>query len=170
MKKIRLILLLLLVVTIAMQFFRPERANPPVDRDLHITAALDVPADVMYLLERACADCHSHSTEWPWYTNVAPVSWVIAHHVDHGRECVNFDQWATYTEYEMQKVLDEIAEEVDQGKMPLPAYLRMHAEARLSDGDRARIVTWAGQERDRIIEKLSREGGRRPVDDDHGSR
>ena len=136
------------------QLVRPHRDNPPIDPAQRVDAHVQVPADVAALMDRACADCHSHSTEWPWYSHVAPVSWMVAHHVNHGREYVNFDAWGAYTPYEAQDVLDEIAEVVEKGEMPLPLYVPLHPYARLTDAERARLVQWAVGERDRLREAI----------------
>lgn len=146
------------------QFVRPDRTNPPVDPSAQIGAHLRVPADVQHLLDRSCTDCHTHSTEWPWYTNVAPVSWIVAGHVEEGREYLDFDAWSQYSDYDAQKLLEEIAEEVLEEKMPLPQYLRMHSEAELLDRDRQRIAEWARAERDQILARLGSSG---EASDDH---
>lgn len=152
------------------QVMRPDRTNPPVDPQVTIGARIAVPADVKHLLDRSCTDCHTHSTVWPWYTNVAPMSWVVARHVVEGREHLNFDAWSSYTDYEAQKLLEEIAEEVLEKKMPLPQYLPLHPEATLVDGERQRIAQWARSERDAILARLGESGssgGEGREDHDH---
>ena len=146
------------VVVIGAQAIRPDRTNPPYDESATITAQSDVPADVAALIERSCTDCHSHRTEWPWYSNVAPASWLVAYHADHGRDYVNFDRWADYSPYERQDAFDEIARVVGNGEMPLPIYLPLHPEAELSDAERERLVEWAKNERDRVREEIRASG------------
>ena len=143
-----------LVALVGAQFLRPDRTNPPIDAAAQIGAHLEVPADVESLLGRACVDCHTRSTVWPWYSNVAPLSWFVAGHVTRGREYLDLDQWSQYSDYDAQNLLEEIAEEVVEKKMPLPSYLRMHPEAELLDHDRRRIAAWARSERDRILARL----------------
>lgn len=87
------------------------------------------------LARRACFDCHSHETVWPWYSHVAPISWLVQQDVDEGREHLNFSAWDR-----PQKNAHEAAEEVEEGAMPLPKYLRLHPEARLSDAEKAELV------------------------------
>lgn len=152
------------VVLVGAQFVRPDRTNPPVDASARIGARLAVPADVQHLLDQSCADCHTHATEWPWYTSVAPVSWIVAGHVAEGREYLNFDMWSQYSDDDAQKLLEDIAEEVLRQKMPLPQYLRLHAEAELLDRDRQRLAEWARAERGRILEQL---GSGADANDEH---
>lgn len=138
----------LCVVLVGAQFFRPDRPNPPVDPQQTLEANLQVPDDALSLIERSCGDCHTHGTDWPWYSNVAPASWLVARHATHGREYVNFDRWGELTKYEAQDTLDEIAEVVESEEMPLPVYLPLHPEARMTEQERERLVTWATETRD----------------------
>lgn len=79
------------------------------------------------LAARACFDCHSNETQWPWYSNIAPISWLVAHHVDEGRDALNFSEWQRVYEE-----ADEAAETVREGEMPLASYLVLHPHAQLS--------------------------------------
>jgi len=87
------------------------------------------------LVERACYDCHSNKTVWPWYSYVAPVSWLVEHDVHEGREHLNFSEWD-----KEQKHADEAAEEVEDGEMPLRIYTLLHPEARLEGAARAHLI------------------------------
>lgn len=84
---------------------------------------------------RSCADCHSNETEWPWYSYVAPVSWLVTSDVEEGRSEFNVSEWGRAEQHG-----DEAAEEVEEEKMPLPIYLPLHPEARLSESERAKFV------------------------------
>lgn len=108
---------------IVIQLVPVERTNPPVTREIRWNAP-----ETAEIARRACYDCHSNETVWPWYAYVAPVSWRVAEHVEHGREHMNFSEWDTPNED-----ADEIVEVLEEGEMPLPDYLRLHAEARLTD-------------------------------------
>ncbi|RMH04788.1 MAG: heme-binding protein [Planctomycetota bacterium] len=129
------ILVLLLVAFVAIQFVPVECSNPPVVSDF------DGPAEIAALLRRACYDCHSNETRWPWYARVAPVSWLLAEHVEDGRKHLNFSEW---DEDEAWENKEEIGEEVGEGEMPLKGYALLHAEARLSEEERAALLAWAG--------------------------
>ena len=120
-----------------------ERTNPPVD------AEIVVEPDVRALLRRACWDCHSHETVWPWYAWVAPVSWLVAHDVNHAREELDFSRFESYAPKKQRKKLGEVGEEVDEGHMPLWYYVLLHPTARLDDEERRRLIDWADAERER---------------------
>ncbi len=94
------------------------------------------------VLDRACRDCHSNDTRWPWYTNVAPVSWFVIDHVNHGRRHFNYSDWAQYAPEDARRILENTCEYARQGSMPRPSYLWMHRDARLSDVDVATLCDW----------------------------
>ena len=136
-KKLLLAFVVLLVVFIGLQFVPVERTNPPV------TGEIQAPDDVMAVLRQSCYDCHSNETDWPLYAYIAPVSWKVADHVNHGRSDLNFSEWDSYSASEQQHAKKEIWEEVDGGKMPLPDYLKLHDEAELTDEDKATLKAWS---------------------------
>ena len=133
-KAIKYGFLIVVVLGLAIQVVRPARTNPATDPSATLAARLTVPTDVRTILERSCRDCHSNDTRWPWYTNVAPVSWWVIDHVNHGRSHFNFSEWAKYNSEEQQEILRHSCELVRKGEMPLPSYLRMH-EAAMSPQD-----------------------------------
>ncbi len=141
-----------LAAFVVAQFFRPERSNPPIDANRTVQAHLQVPANVDALLQRACQDCHTHNTSWPWYSNISPVSWFVADHVNAGRRHLNFSDWAKYDAKRADHKLEEFIEMVGQRAMPLPSYLPLHSHARLSDDDVRVLVEWAKAERARMEE------------------
>lgn len=143
MKWWKLLLLVLVVVVIGMQFVRPSRANPPIDETKTVLATGQVPADVQAILARSCNDCHSNATKWPWYTNVAPLSWQIADHVKDGRKELNFSEWGDYKPRRQEHKLEELCEQVKEGEMPLQNYVLLHPDAKLSDADRQRLCEWS---------------------------
>ncbi len=121
----------------AIQLVPVDRTNPPVEEEV------PVPPEVRDVLVRACYDCHSNETVWPWYAHVAPVSWLVARDVHEGREALNFSTWNRLTTREQVEALRESWEEVEEGEMPLWFYLPTHPEARLTDRDRALLRAWA---------------------------
>ncbi len=131
-------LVALLAVGLLAQLVPVDRTNPPV------TADLQAPEDVRAVLRRACYDCHSNETTWPWYSRVAPISWLVAHDVDEAREHMNFSTWGTLSADEQEHLREEAWEEVEEGEMPLWFYVPLHAEAKLDDADRAVLQAWAG--------------------------
>jgi len=137
------ILLAVLALVVAAQFVPMGRANPTEDPAQTVYATVSVPSDVAGLLRRACHDCHSSQTVWPWYSRVAPVSWLVARDVIKGRGELNLSEWGRYPTRRKDRKLREICEQVTRGKMPMRAYTLMHPQARLSDQDRRAMCGWA---------------------------
>ena len=125
------------VVLIAIQLVPVNRSNPPVVADF------DGPTAVATVLKASCYDCHSYETSWPWYSRVAPVSWLVAHDVEEARDHFNFSLWGNYNGKRQERLADEIWEEVEEGEMPLPVFLLAHPDARLTDADKATIHAWS---------------------------
>lgn len=119
-----------------MQAVRPEMANPPVQPDLTLASQYEVPAEVQRILERSCGNCHSNRTRWPWYSHVAPVSWLLADHVRDGRRHFNLDD---FTE---EMSLKDVCQEIRVGSMPLKGYLLLHPEAKLSGAEIQTVCEW----------------------------
>jgi hypothetical protein len=143
MKWLKRSLIGLAVTFVVIQFIRPSLANPPIDETKTIGATVPVPPDVQAILERSCYDCHSNKTVWPWYSNVAPVSWLLADDVKDGRKELNFSEWGTYKERRKARKLKELCEQVKESEMPLKLYVPLHSSAKLSDADRARLCEWS---------------------------
>ncbi|MCC6334905.1 MAG: heme-binding domain-containing protein [Myxococcales bacterium] len=123
---------------VALQVVPVDRTNPPV------TGEIQAPAEVKGVLKRACWDCHSNETVWPWYARVAPVSFLVRHHVKDGRRHLNFSEWAGYTPERKAKKFEECGKEVSEGKMPMTSYVLLHPEAQLTDAEKKSLAAWAG--------------------------
>lgn len=130
------ILLFVVVGLILIQFAPVDRPNPPV------TGEISVPDPVMEVIRNSCYDCHSNETRWPWYSQVAPVSWRISQHVREAREQLNFSEWQGLPVEDRDQAMEEIWEEVENGAMPLSDYLIMHPEAVLTDPQRETLRRW----------------------------
>lgn len=141
-KTLKRILLGLLIVVVAIQFVRPNRSTPPLNAGIDFLTLVSPPADVTNTLKAACYDCHSYETKYPWYANVAPVSWWIGNHISEGREHLNFSEWGKYTIDRQAHKAEETHEEVAKGHMPLTSYPPLHPEARLTDAQREQLVTF----------------------------
>lgn len=137
MKLIRWILVVLVLAVVGIQFVPVERTNPPV------VSEVSAPGEVAAVLERACYDCHSNETKWPWYSYVAPASWFVTNHVEHARGDLNFSEWPTLDLELQEHAYHDIDEQVSEGKMPLESYTWMHRDAQLSEDERQLIVRWA---------------------------
>lgn len=118
------------------------------DVPLMIDAAMD--NAIAKIVEKSCQNCHLERTQWPWYSYVAPMSWLIEGDVYNGRKHMNLSRWDEYDSEQKQAILSEIAVMVKNHKMPLPRYLFLHPEAKLSDSDVDRIYQWARSERRRL--------------------
>ena len=153
------VLLALVAIVLAIQLIRPAKTNPPIDPQHELSAHTQMPVQVSDLLNRGCGDCHSYRTTWPWYSQIAPFSWVIIDDVNQGRRHVNFSDWAQYDPKRADHKLDQICDEVKDGGMPLSSYKWMHAGARLTEHERAEICRWVGAER----ERLAKADGTRPT-------
>ena len=116
-----------------------------------------VPPEVAGVLERSCMDCHSNRTDWPWYSHVAPASWFVADHVNHGRRHLNFSRWGEYGRRDRLELLDGICATTKGGSMPLGSYTLVHRGARLSHRDWQTLCVWAGEEQDRLVRLDSKE-------------
>jgi hypothetical protein len=136
-KNVKVSVLILVAVLAVAQAIRPAKTNPPARLD----ASLD-PA-IKPLLQRACYSCHSNETVWPWYSSVAPISWLIASDVSEGRQNLNFSEWGTYPADIQGHKMIKIGEEVEEKAMPPWYYSFMHGDSRLSEEERAVIKNWA---------------------------
>ena len=116
----------------AIQFvpYGRDHTNPPTTR-----AAAFGPGAGLDIARGSCFDCHSNQSTWPWYSNVAPMSWLIQRDVDEGRDHLNFSEWDR-----PQEKADEMAEVVQEGGMPPPSYTLLHPDAKLTEEERATLI------------------------------
>jgi len=133
----RIIVIVLIIAVVVIQFVPVSKTNPPV------TGEIEAPESVMKVFKTSCYDCHSNEVVWPWYSNVAPVSWLVAYDVDEAREEFNFSEWSSYNAEDRLDNREEIWEEVEEGHMPLWYYLLLHPEAKLSAEDKETIKNWS---------------------------
>jgi Haem-binding domain len=135
-------LLGLVIVLVLVQFIPVDRANPEFSNKKTITAKETVPPSIKTVFSRSCGDCHSDQTTWPWYSYVAPVSWIISSDVHNGRKHVNFSEWGDYSAKQREEALENICEQVQQSQMPEKTYLLLHPDARLRQADRDAVCRW----------------------------
>jgi hypothetical protein len=136
------------ILVIASLLLRPVRSQ---NADLALLAGTEVPQDVLAMVQRSCQDCHSEATHYPWYSYIAPFSWLIQNDVASGRTHLNLSKWNEYSLLRRQRCLSEIANQVRDGEMPPSIYLLMHRDARLSPADVNSIFQWTQTERSRLI-------------------
>jgi len=132
----RTVILVFAILVVGLQLVPVDRSNPPVSNDL------PAPAAVKEILVRSCYDCHSNTTRWPWYARVAPVSWLVAGHVRDGRAALNFSHWLRYDHREQQRLGAAVIETMEKRTMPLPAYIYLHPEAKLTGSEIRILRSW----------------------------
>lgn len=151
LKRIAKWLFIILVVSfLAIQFVRPARTNPAVDESQTIFARAQMTPPAAAIFNRSCADCHSNKTVWPWYTNVAPVSWFIVNHVNEGRQHLNLSEWGKLDRDRQSKKLQQICDEVSDGGMPLSTYTPLHPGSKPTAADVKALCDWTDAERARL--------------------
>lgn len=133
----------MLVILIIMQFFHPARNIIQGAQPNHISKQYTVPPEVATILDKACNDCHSNYTTYPWYSKVQPVDWWMTNHILEGKRELNFDEFTLYNPRRQYHKLDEIVKEVKEGDMPLNSYTWIHKDAVLSEAEMNTLISWA---------------------------
>lgn len=149
MRTLRIKQIVLAAVTIffAAQFIPVTTRNLAVEAGQTIYAKETVPAPVRSIFENSCQDCHSNQTRWPWYSHLAPMSWLVAHDVAEGRRHLNLSEWAKYSDKDREDKLELICEQVTNGDMPDGKYAFFHRQRRLSEQQRDAVCEWVEQVR-----------------------
>jgi hypothetical protein len=144
MGRVKRVVLALIVLLVLAQLVQPKRTNPPVVPSRSLEAHVQIPSQVLHILKSACGNCHSSETAWPWYSHVAPVSWLITSDVNEGRNYINFNDWKAQKSPEAAtEHLGLICKEIRDGGMPPPSYRWMHKESRLSPDDVTEVCSWS---------------------------
>ena len=141
-RKKRLVLILLIVLIGVVIFYPVKKTNPTLENNKDYLAQAFVPENISAMVKTACYDCHSNTTDYPWYSHIAPFSWLISSHVKDGRAHVNFSEWQSLNSKNEKHTLEKCAEVIQEGEMPLNSYLLLHANARLSETERKALVSW----------------------------
>ena len=142
-KALKIIAIVIVVAFVVIQFIRPDFTNPPVNQ----AETLQVPENnVSAILKRSCNDCHSNETVYPWYSKIQPGAWFMAGHIEEGRRELNFSVWNTYEKSRKERKLEKICDQIKSKEMPLPSYLWIHWDAKLSDADIKTLCDWANAE------------------------
>src|SRR5262245_2455745 len=157
-KAMRWLGVVVVLAAIGIQFARPERTNPASDDGLAIGHHVNVSPEAERILDRACNDCHSNQTRWPWYSGVAPVSWYVVGHVNHARRHMNLSEWGSRDPSKAPGRLNRICKEVRSGAMPLSSYLLLHPAARLTEQDIETLCEWTKTEAGRLTQLSRYEG------------
>ena len=141
-KALKIALLILAIAFVGIQFFQIDKTNPEIVQAETLESIIAVPLDVKIILGKACNDCHTNNTRYPWYSYIQPNGWFLRSHVDDGRRHLNFDKFTTYDANKQSKRLEEMCEEVTEGKMPLPSYLWIHRDAVLTETEKKALCDW----------------------------
>lgn len=140
----------LLGTFILIQFFRIDKTTKPVNLETDFISLSQTNEEVAEILKSSCYDCHSSQPTYPWYTNIAPVSWWIKHHINEGSHHLNFSDWGTYTLKRKDHKLEEMVEMIEEGEMPMTSYTIMHKEAKLTDEQKLLLVEYFKAERTKL--------------------
>ena len=138
---IKKILIGLLIALVIIQFIRPEK-NLSGNTTKDITTLFPMPDSVKLIVDKACADCHSNKTTYPWYASVQPVAFWLADHVKDGKRHFNFNEFAGYRIAKQNHKLEEVIEQIKEDEMPLYSYTLIHKEAKLTDAEKATLINW----------------------------
>ena len=155
-------LLLLLLVFIGIQFFRPEKNISEGISANDITVKYTVPDDVKAILKTSCYDCHSNNTNYPWYNNIQPVAWWLKDHIDEGKRELNFSEFASYRIGRQYRKLEGINGEIKDGEMPLTSYTLIHGDAKLNEQQKLSVANWVTALRDSIKAQYPEDSLKKP--------
>lgn len=142
--------IILLIALVVIQFIRPAKNIAATPAEHHISKLYAVPVDVEQTLIKACYDCHSYNTKYPWYSNIQPAAWWLNDHIKDGKRHLNFDEFTNYRVAKQYKKLEECIEETKEGEMPLESYTIIHKDAVLTEAEKLAFATWCETVRDSI--------------------
>ncbi len=131
-----------LIVIALIQFIPVDRTNKPIDKKVNFVHAFNTPENVQTVLKKACYDCHSNETVYPDYAFVAPISWSIKHHINEGREHLNFSEWGNFNRDLKKNMLENASHSIKDYSMPMPGYITKHPEANLTKAERVLLVNY----------------------------
>ena len=141
-KILKPVLIIALVLLVLIQFFQIDKTNPPVTIGQDFLEATNPPPAINSLIKKACYDCHSNTSKYPWYTNIQPVAWWVEGHIRNGRKELNFSTWTTYERKRQAHKLDECVEVLEEKEMPMLSYMVAHPEAWINAEQREQLANW----------------------------
>ena len=155
-------LLIIAIILITMQFFRPEKNIHPGVQPNDISTLYAVPADVDTVLTHACKDCHSNNTRYPWYNKIQPVAWFLDNHVHDGKRSFNLNEFITYPIWRQYDKISEVKKQIDKGDMPLSSYTWIHNDAILTDAEKNLVESWSEEIKKQMKNKYSKDSLQKP--------
>lgn len=141
---------MLLLGFVGIQFFPTSQNQSNTIPKTDFMLVNDVPKQVEHIITTSCYDCHSNNTDYPWYNKVQPVAWFLEDHVTHGKEELNFNEWADYSNRRKNSKLKSIISQIENGEMPLWSYTLIHREAKLSEDERNTVLDWVSKLKDSL--------------------
>jgi hypothetical protein len=138
------------IVFLLIQFIRPNRNKNIQELSTDISKTVAISACVQTILINACYDCHSNNTNYPWYVNIQPASWLMAKHINQGKEELNFSEFGSYSQRRQLSKMNGIANSIKDGIMPLSSYKIMHKNALLTPNEKMLVINWAQQSEDSL--------------------
>jgi hypothetical protein len=151
-KFLKIFLIILVLALVVLQFVPNKMpANASAGKDDLLSSSV-LPSTISSILRTSCYDCHSNQTTYPWYSKVAPASWLLAQDVREGRDELNFSEWGSYSKRKQIGKLRKIKEEVTSGDMPLKNYLIIHRHAKLSPEQKNALAKWTEDITKKILE------------------
>jgi hypothetical protein len=135
-------LLIVLFILALIQLIRIDTSNPTTSPENDYLVLAKSPDEIGNIIRNSCYDCHSNETKYPWYSKVAPVSWILKNHIQEGREHLNFSDWGNYSIEKRANLLEEIKEEIEKNEMPLRSYTVIHSNAKLSSNSKKLVLDW----------------------------
>jgi len=150
---VKKVLIALLVILVVIQFFKPEKNINTNVQAASIEKVYEVPAQVNGILQKACYDCHSNNTTYPWYVNIQPIAWWMDDHIKEGKRELNFSEFGNYPLKKQDHKLEEVTEQIVD-EMPLKSYTIAHSDAKLTAAEKQALTDWANALRKEIQSKM----------------
>jgi Haem-binding domain len=147
---VKKILLISGILFIALQFIRPLHNKSSQVLTTDISKVITIPDTILTLLKNTCYDCHSNNTDYPWYSDIQPIGWLMAYHIKKAKNELNFSDFGAYSQRRQLSKLDGIANSMKDNIMPLKSYKIMHKPAQLSTDEKSLLINWAQQSIDSL--------------------
>lgn len=158
----RKIMLFLLAAFLVIQFFHPKKNKAEGPQPNYIGNNYAIPDDVKAILGKACNDCHSNNTHYPWYAKIQPVHWWMNKHINEGKRGLNFDEYTSRRIFFQYKKMDDVIEVIKENEMPLDSYTWIHKDAILTQAEKDKLISWASAVRDSIKSRYPADSLTRP--------
>ena len=152
MNKKRLIWLIIILLIVLIQFIPNDKPEVILSNENDLIYNNKLPESAENILRTSCYDCHSNESLYPWYSYIAPVSWLVVRDIKVGREELNFSEWESQSKMDKAKNIDKIIDEVSDEEMPMAIYTLIHTDAKLTAEDRQLLVDWADNYAESLFE------------------